>query len=89
MVNKKIRHLFARCIVSLSLVMCVMITLICMRDWWITCDVDADSLESLLRFWGVELFLLCLKRIFGDRTPVNPLKKNKTTSTPNPEVDSI
>lgn len=70
--TKKKRHQFSKCIVILVLIVGLVLTAVCVKAWLSTNNIDGYSLSVLMAFWGGELLLLCLKRVFGDTSKTEP-----------------
>lgn len=64
--NKKDKQRFLKRIVILSLCVGLILTATCIKSWWSTNYVDSYSLTALLTFWGGELLVTCLIKLFGD-----------------------
>ena len=60
------RHSFSKGVVLFCLLMCTAITIVVL----VRAELTAGVITALVGLWGGELLLLCLKRVLGDKSPV-------------------
>lgn len=64
--NKKKKNTFANKIIAMCVIMCTIITITTLTQYWtLSVAIPSAVLGTLVGFWGGELLIVALRQIFG------------------------